>query len=88
MKAHELLADPASWIQGMYASDENGYWVSVKSDLAVKFCLVGALCRCYKDEHEACNKVRAAIKQELAYWNDRPERTHAEVIAVLKELDL
>ncbi len=92
MKMHELLATPNDWTQKAYARDINGQKLTDERDpKAVCFCLVGALNKCYPREQRGA-VIRAIAKEgsfsESFTWNDAPERTHAEVLALLKKLDV
>jgi hypothetical protein len=98
-KAYELLATPDKWTKGTYARDGNGGKVPDYSEEAKCWCVSGAIWKCYRKPYE---KVRVQLdvgemhrrllkrigEVEIPLWNDAPERTHAEVIAVLKELDI
>lgn len=90
MKAYELLAGPKAWNQGRMARNAKGYPVDPESPKACSWCAVGAILRCYGLAAMSLPKIdilRAKTGNTL-WWNDRPERTHAEVVAVLKELDI
>lgn len=100
MKAHELLAKPEHWTKGHMAVDALGNEVSARSTEAVCFCLLGALVRCYNDGTvegtsryvRVRSELRERVKQlglsGIIGWNDDDVRTHEEVLAVLKELDI
>jgi len=90
MKAHELLARENGWCQGTATT--------ITSSGDYQYCAVGALDKCYSfrtfelkledivrrlDIHDPDNLVDA-----VAEWNDAPGRTQAEVVALLKELDI
>jgi len=85
MKAHELLARENGWCQGIYSR--------LAKDGTPQFCLMGALSKCYQGDINAPEiffSVRARIGHDikLECWNDTPGRTQAEVVALLKELDI
>jgi len=48
MKVKELLNEN-TWTKGWYARDAQGNDVNYSSDNAVKWCLVGAIGKCYQD---------------------------------------
>ena len=74
--ARELLAVPERWTKGALARSQNGDDVNPKSsEAAHSFCIVGAIGRSNIDYDSF----------DLAYWNDAPERTHAEVLARFDE---
>lgn len=95
MKPSELLADPNAWIQGESARNDEGCSVASFAANAVCWCVSGAFNCCYWDT--GCGSSRLGIAQRIAWklglipakmtfpaWQDMKERTHAEVIAVLK----
>jgi hypothetical protein len=47
MKIKELLTDESKWCKGMFASDVADYEVAPESAAAVKWCLLGAIYKCY-----------------------------------------
>lgn len=96
MKAWELIADPKKWTKYAAARDHHGASVSPRDRRAACFCARAAIRRCYGFDGEAAAlaAVAAAIPgdgaphSKLIDWNDRPERTHAEVVALLKAVDV
>lgn len=82
----DLLDSPERWTRGVFGRDEQGHMVGALNDRARAWCLVGAACKV--DPHGECvNEARDILGElaggELTAWNDRPERTHAEVIDLL-----
>lgn len=57
-----------------------------------KECLLTALCHCGQNQHErdvAIEKILDAIGcGSIMAWNDAPERTFAEVKALVERLDI
>jgi hypothetical protein len=89
MKAHELLATPDRWTQGAFAVDKYGYQTPKNGPDAYSFCVLGAINHCYGEfDEDAILRLENHTKKSLMEWNDAPERTHAEVLALLKELDI
>lgn len=95
MKAYELLAKPEAWTKGDYARDFRGAFCGDSE--AVSWCASGAIWRCYRYAapelppsavFEAHDRLSAAVRGSIAAWNDSRSRTHAEVVAVLKEFDI
>lgn len=91
MKPSELLADPKAWTKGKGACDANGHPIDPESRWAVAWCVLGAAWRCYGGDpalYERHARYVEAFREEthgaLDLWNDAPERTHAEVIALLQ----
>lgn len=93
MKIKELLTDESKWTKGAFARTIDNAQICSASQLAVCFCLQGAMFRCYTilDEFRV---TRIKILKELrsgdsiASWNDAPERTFAEVKALVEKLDI
>lgn len=91
MKMYELLAKPENWTKNANARDAQGNDLgSCFNPRAVSFCLIGALCKTYgmgetsrKPDRLLCDRLG-----NLSAWNDAPARTHAEVLALLHELDI
>lgn len=91
MKAHELIATPDKWCKKDCAQDFNGTATMIDSPDACKFCVAGAILKCYSGFTEESMCAREILSNHLdikniGYWNDT--HTHAEVLAVLKELDI
>jgi hypothetical protein len=93
MKAFELLENPKSWVQKTYARISPEWLTGVEptSPQATCWCIVGAIHRCYPENEVAKNRM--AVCEAIGWqspidWNDAPERTHAEVVALLKKLDI
>jgi hypothetical protein len=66
MKAHQLLSEPEKWTQFAYARDKDGHPTQVTAPEATRFCMLGALRKCYPDfasELSALSKVRQSIKR-------------------------
>lgn len=92
MKPSELLADEKKWTKGANAKDTKGNRVSAFDPDAACFCAWGAIRLCFNNDVTQIWILRDKIEQKFCFhltsWNDAPERTHAEVIAVLKECGL
>ena len=80
----ELLAK--GWTQVALARDQRGHDVSVMSENAVSFCVVGAMRRSSRglarlwSIHHA---LRELTNGTISAWNDDPTRTHAQVLALI-----
>lgn len=93
MKAKELLADPRNWTRGIMHET-----VIDRHETVHRYCVLGAISECYKGnvdaQLDAFDKLQKAIDNQhtgyrrIATWNDAPERTHAEVLAILEEADV
>lgn len=84
--ARAILDSPNRWTRRSYARDANGRPVPIMDGKACSFCLVGALGRAAGGLAGAHLAERILSDELMDYapdWNDDPERTHEEVIAVL-----
>jgi hypothetical protein len=97
MKIRELLTDESKWTQGAFAETETGHPVDYDDESAAKFCIVGAVRKCYGRGDEATTvfrKVKDEVQrvhgglERLAAWNDDDRRTFAEVKALVERLDI
>lgn len=89
MKPSELLARPESWCQKAFAIDKNGTFVAPDSSMGVKWCMVGAVMRCFDSLAECdIHEKTLATAGFGVEWNDAPGRTHAEVLAALTSVGL
>lgn len=65
MKMHELLAGPNNWAKSHYALTATGRDCAINDPEATRFCVVGAMRRCYGDQMAYstpfCDRVRAAL---------------------------
>jgi len=80
------------WVQGMFAQDAEKMLVPSLSDRACAWCISGALNRVASGElrgemERLCSEVALASGYEhIIHWNDDPERTQSEVVALLERL--
>ncbi len=92
MKPSELIADPASWCQGSLARDQDGNSLGSGDPDACQWCMIGAIEKSLFITSKAFSRLERVVKSKgfeiIADWNDAPGRTHAEVIAALKEAGL
>jgi len=90
LKVRELLSDESKWTKGTYARNSENIRVYATSLEASRWCLVGALRKCYpgfgEDYYEAQRKIENTLGHSihsfvcyLPDWNDAPERTFKEV---------
>jgi len=95
MKAFELL-EKYGWCQENMATDETGVGCSINDKTAANFCLIGARYRknrrsrttLTEDLIKVLRKLGFKSSAGLSVWNDHPDRTKEEVVALLKELDI
>lgn len=96
MKIKELLTDESKWIKHNTALTAVGSSCAPTDPDAVKWCLYGAFLKCYRSWYEhltiertlidAINSTSKSIR--ISNWNDAPERTFAEVKALVEQLDV
>lgn len=96
-KAADLVE--VGWCQGVFARRFDGSrligWSLPYDPAAGRWCIAGAIRRAVLDggshvvDHiqisEVERELRRILGMELATWNDAPERTQAEVVAVLRK---
>jgi hypothetical protein len=93
MKVKELLKDPSAWTQGVYARDAAGARVDPQDEKACRFCLLGAVRRCYPAEgrSEVYLKLALAVAARtgktawFSDFNDDKATTHADILAVVEQ---
>ncbi len=94
--ARELLSVPERWTKGANARTASGQHVCFSDQTPVCFCLDGALQHVARAAEAtiAAGFLNAALSASAAgysfvSWQDAPERTHAEVLALLdKSIEL
>ena len=92
MKVKELLESKENWIKGHCALTKNNELTSSNSADAAKWCLIGAIIRCYGVVGFA--EFITEIKQHIlpfssvSLWNDTPNRTFEEVKELVNRLDI
>lgn len=86
MLVSELLDSPEKWVQGVYATDKNDTSCFPYNQEACRWCLAGAIIRCYGIRNcwsasygRAIDKLRKLIRKNISDWNDAPGRTFDEV---------
>ena len=95
MKAYELLAEPRHWTKGAYSRLGTDGVANVM--VGNMWCVVGAIWRCYGrvpyQWPSGYLHLGELVKKRFGHssltnWNDSSLTTHADVVSVLKELDL
>jgi hypothetical protein len=88
--ARAKIATPETWTKGSAWRDENGRRCSLKN--AQCFCVAGSVWALEVGNMDgrqdvALNTIGASIppkfKRDIAGFNDHPETTHADVLAVM-----
>lgn len=82
--ARALIDSPEKWTQGAFARRaDSEHACSIRDVGATRFCAAGAVVRA-----GGGGDATAALREATGHfgglyaWNDAPERTHAEVLAV------
>ena len=90
MKVRELLSDESKWTQGTFAATKGGHPCQPLSPRAAKWCLVGAIERCYEIEVQARIRIVVIehIRDSIGDWNDAPTRSFGAVKRLVDELDI
>ncbi len=91
MKIKELFSDPKAWTRGVYARNKDGLSIDPFADGACKFCLVGAILKCYPDRDERVaihDKLGEATKNFGGVINFNDTRNHEDVLKLVTELDV
>lgn len=93
MKAHELIDSPEKWCRHHFAMNSNGCATDHYDQLAVAFCVMGALHRAYGERQThaaALGKLRRRISAShiagVTYWNDHSD--WLTVYSTLEDLDI
>lgn len=90
----DLLLDAALWLEEHEWCQGRSYGVSVDHEPPAAACMYGALAlQCEGADRrapllDACNAVIDFLGQDIPSWNDAPERTKEDVIAVLRAVAL
>lgn len=79
-EARELIA--RGWTQEVSARDANGTPVAPTDDTATCWCTIGALMRAGGARAASALAAFLPRNTSIPRWNDAPERTQAEVLAL------
>jgi hypothetical protein len=100
MKIKELLVSEDKWARKGFAFDKDDRMVFGASPDAVKWCLLGAVGKCYQGaEGEAVRELLTAelttkdtpehdLPGSISQWNDNPKTTFADVRKLVEKLDI
>ena len=93
--ADRFEADPGLWSRGALARNDQGCQCHPESLYAESFCATGMLRRIAHETDTRLEEVsllalQQAVQNEgnylsVPFWNDKPERTVPEVVAMLRE---
>lgn len=87
----ELLEDPKRWIKEDWSRNKKDRPVLPLSRNAICWCLEGAIFKVYRNHKIRCeivDKIELFINTSIPEWNDAPQRTHKQVLALCKKLDI
>lgn len=91
MKVKDLLTDESKWTKGAYARTAEGRMVFYRDIAATRFCLLGAIFRCYGaiGAGEITERVEKKLSDCSTHgWNDDPRTTFADVRRLVEKLDI
>lgn len=99
MKAYQLLDSQEKWIRFGFARDANGHTTKTLSEDAAKWCISGAIFRCYfdaanskplNDAREAAEKALFELHGHRSFitFNDDFMTSYEDVITVLRHADV
>ena len=89
-RAADLIEPEGAWTQGVWARNDAGIPTSIYGRDAICFCMRGALVRTANapltsDLPGVQGALGFKTASAMARWNDRENRTQAEVVAKLRE---
>lgn len=99
MKIKDLLTDKSKWTQYTEARDKNNNPIYASNKEATKFCLLGAIKRCYYGDflYPGSMIEMLSVKRRIAleigttridYYNDDPKRTFKDIRNLIEKLDI
>lgn len=86
-RAADLIAAPGTWTQGALAETKIGRRIGPTENNATCWCALGAIRKAggyESDYNPAALSLGAYLFAPIADWNDAPERTQEEVVAMLR----
>lgn len=96
MKIKELFSDESKWTKGFYARDKDDERCYAEDSKAVKWCLIGAIHKCYSGSTLAMAKVLVqGISDKykipipsISMFNDAEGTTFAQIKSLVEELNI
>lgn len=93
MKAYELLNTPDKWCKESLALTKDGEEVLANDPNAVKFCIVGAIQKCYLNNapsfyFKLLNYIDNKHSLSVGMFNDLETTTYEDVYNLLRELNI
>ena len=91
-----LFDVPSKWVQGAPSTNSVGEHVRPSSTVAICWCLMGGVSKITYDDNDMIsydNMIDALLRSlrllgyegGIASWNDNPERTFEDVLAVIDQ---
>lgn len=80
---YKLIEKPEAWTQNVYARNAVGDSVEIVSNMAVCWCLRGAVLKITSGMFD-CSLCELFDIGSVLDFNDAPDRKHAEVLELLK----
>lgn len=89
-QARELISSPDKWCKGAFARDSAGLPVYPVDSDACYWCAEGAVGKVVTESNNCCltdckRELNKTVGGLFIFWNDKDERTHAEVLAAFDE---
>jgi hypothetical protein len=97
MKMMELLNRKTKWTRHSFAETKTGKATTTANKSATKWCLYGALLKCYPTQKRAMKvsqKLNLALQKlypddhSIIYFNDSPKTTFKDIRKLLKEANV
>lgn len=100
MKIKELFNDDSKWCKDALATNIDNDIVDPNSPTATRWCLAGAIFKCYPPErrNEIEQRIRIRIgmsfnlrsgdKVPISLWNDDKDRTFEQIKDLIESLDI
>jgi len=89
--AADLLEKPGAWTQGCFARDQSGKPSAPRDPDAVCYCMAGAIYSIVGTNSRGdalidvlSTRARRQGFRHIAHWNDKENRTQAEVVSALR----
>ena len=89
MKIKELFSSHHRWTKNALAKNNSGERTDPLDSDAVRFCLLGAVEKCYPSESKRvniCEKIKNEIKAVIPEFND--SHSFKEIKALVEKLDI
>ena len=96
MKIQKLLKTKRNWIKFRMGADKYGRYANPVGVSAAKWCLIGAIYKCYGIDDVRTTRIIKKVRKELNMrggdgiddWNDDPNRTFKDVRALVRKLNI